>query len=94
MDILENDDEEILDSLDGGRVRPSLSLSRKVILIAKVNLGDALVKFKHFVEGTLGVDLTLFVHVEVKHLLNFGFMFLILELKQLLPELKLFLLFT
>ena len=91
MVILEDHSEEIFDPLHSCRVGFSLFLSRSIILIAKVNVSDALVELDYLLEGAFCVDLPQFVHIEVKHLLNFNLMLLILEFEHLLPKREFFL---
>lgn len=92
MAILEDHCEEITDAVNGARVCLALSLSRSIVLIAKVNIRNPLVKLKNFVKGAFSVNLTKFVHIEVKHFLNFDFVLLILKFEQLLAKREFFLL--
>ena len=50
MDVLENNGEKVFDTVYCSGVGFTFALSRSVILIAKVDVGDPLVKFKNFVK--------------------------------------------
>ena len=50
VDVLENDGEKIFDTVDCCRVGFTFALSRSVILIAKVDVGNPLVKLKNFIK--------------------------------------------
>jgi hypothetical protein len=79
MLILENYHEEVFDAGDGRGIGLPLLLSRSVILIAKVSLRNPLIEHNNFLKGPFGINLSKFVHVEVKHFVDFALIFLILE---------------